>query len=131
MHNAEANGPQWAQREDERITKLGRILRRARLDELPQLINVLKGEMSLIGPRPERMYFVAHLTEKVPFYALRFFVKPGITGWAQVKFRYGSDEEDAIEKLRYELFYIKNQSLFLDLRIMMKTLKVVLMGLGT
>lgn len=131
VHNAEENGPQWAQNDDGRVTKLGKILRKTRLDEIPQLINVLKGEMSLIGPRPEREYFVNQLTEKMPFYSLRFFVKPGLTGWAQVKFRYGSDEMDALEKLRYELFYIKNQSLALDVRILLNTIRVVLMGVGT
>jgi sugar transferase (PEP-CTERM system associated) len=130
LHNAEANGPQWAQNDDGRVTKLGRVLRRTRLDELPQLINVFKGEMSLIGPRPEREYFIDQLTAQIPFYSLRFFVKPGITGWAQVNFRYGADEKDAVEKLRYELYYIKNQSLFLDFRILLKTIRVVLIGAG-
>ncbi|MBM4389419.1 MAG: sugar transferase, partial [Deltaproteobacteria bacterium] len=128
--NAEAHGPQWAQKNDGRVTKLGKVLRKTRLDELPQLINVVKGEMSLIGPRPEREYFVNQLSGKIPFYSLRFFVKPGITGWAQVNFRYGADEEDAIEKLRYELYYIKNQSLFLDARILLKTIRVVLTAVG-
>lgn len=130
-HNAEANGPRWAQKNDSRVTKLGIFLRKTRLDELPQLINVFKGEMSLIGPRPEREYFVNQLAEKIPFYSLRFFVKPGLTGWAQVNFRYGADENDAIEKLRYELYYIKNQSLLLDSRILLKTIRVVLTGVGT
>lgn len=129
--NAEANGPQWAQNGDGRVTKLGKVLRRTRLDELPQLVNVFIGHMSLIGPRPEREYFINQLTEKIPFYSLRFFVKPGITGWAQVNFRYGADEKDAVEKLRYELYYIKNQSLFLDTRILLKTIRVVLTGAGT
>jgi sugar transferase (PEP-CTERM system associated) len=129
--DAEADGPQWAQNKDGRVTKLGGFLRKARLDEIPQLLNVLKGEMSLIGPRPEREHFVTQLTEKIPFYGLRFFVKPGITGWAQVNFRYGLDEEDALEKLRYELYYIKNQSLALDARIFLKTIRVVLSGQGT
>lgn len=129
--DAEANGPQWARNDDGRVTRTGKVLRKTRLDELPQLINVLKGEMSLIGPRPEREYFVNQLTEKIPFYSLRFFVKPGVTGWAQVKFRYGLDEEDALEKLRYELYYIKNQSLVLDARILMKTVRVVMSGQGT
>lgn len=129
--NAEADGPQWARNGDERVTKLGGFLRRTRLDEIPQFINVLRGHMSLIGPRPEREYFVTYLTEKIPFYGLRFFVKPGITGWAQVNFRYGLDEEDALEKLRYELYYIKNQSLVLDARILKKTVQVVLSGQGT
>ncbi|HPW18472.1 MAG TPA: sugar transferase [Candidatus Aminicenantes bacterium] len=131
VHNAEVNGPQWAQNNDRRVTKLGKILRKTRIDEIPQLINVLKGDMSLIGPRPEREYFVDQLSSKIPFYSLRFFVKPGITGWAQVNFRYGSDEKDALEKLRYELYYIKNQSLFLDFRITMKTIRVILFGMGT
>lgn len=131
VDKAEEDGPQWAQNNDGRVTKVGKFLRKTRLDEIPQLINVFKGDMSLIGPRPERAFFVSQLTESVPFYSLRFFVKPGITGWAQVNFRYGSDEKDAIEKLRYELYYIKNQSLALDMRILLKTVRVVLMGVGT
>jgi sugar transferase (PEP-CTERM system associated) len=131
VQNAEANGPQWAHYDDERVTAIGKLLRRTRIDELPQFINVFLGDMSLIGPRPERAFFVDRLSERIPFYSLRFFVKPGITGWAQVNFRYGSDENDALEKLRYELFYIKNQSFFLDFRILLKTVRVVLTGLGT
>jgi exopolysaccharide biosynthesis polyprenyl glycosylphosphotransferase len=131
VHDAEPNGPQWAQEGDLRVTKLGAVLRRARIDEIPQLINVLRGEMSLIGPRPEREHFVSQLTEMIPFYSLRFFVKPGLTGWAQVKFRYGASQEDALEKLRYELYYIKNQSLLLDARILMKTVRTVLTSQGT
>ncbi len=131
VHDAEADGPQWARDRDKRVTAVGRFLRRTRLDEIPQFINVLKGEMSLIGPRPEREYFVNTLTERIPFYSLRFFVKPGLTGWAQINYHYGLNEEDALEKLRYELFYIKNQSLALDLRILLRTVRVVLTGQGT
>lgn len=129
--DAEKGVPRWAEENDCRVTPLGGILRRARLDELPQLINVLKGDMSLIGPRPEREHFVRTLDKTIPFYSLRFFVKPGITGWAQVNFRYGGTAEDAVEKLRYELFYIKNMSPFLDLRILLKTARVCLFGLGS
>ncbi len=131
VHDAEADGPRWATDQDRRVTRIGRFLRPTRLDEIPQLVNVLKGEMSLIGPRPEREYFVNRLTEKIPFYALRFFVKPGLTGWAQVNYRYGLNEEDALEKLRYELYYIKNQSLALDTRILMRTIRVILTARGT
>lgn len=128
---AEIGEPKWAEENDRRVTKVGRVLRKTRLDELPQLINVLKGEMSLIGPRPEREYFVRILKERVPYYSLRFAVKPGITGWAQVNYRYGANIEDAIEKLRYDLYYIKNMSLFLDLRILLKTIRVCLFGMGS
>jgi exopolysaccharide biosynthesis polyprenyl glycosylphosphotransferase len=128
---AERDGPQWAGENDRRVTRMGRCLRRTRLDELPQLINVLKGDMSLIGPRPEREFFVSQLSKDIPYYGLRFFVKPGITGWAQIRYRYGSDEKDALEKLRYELYYIKNQSLGLDIRIMLGTLRAMISGAGT
>lgn len=131
VRDAEADGPQWANSHDLRVTRLGGFLRKTRLDELPQLLNVLKGEMSLIGPRPEREFFVTRLTEKIPFYALRFFIKPGITGWAQVNFHYGSNDEDALEKLRYELYYIKHRSLVLDTRILLRTVRVILTGQGT
>ena len=128
--NAEKEKPQWAGKNDARVTKLGKILRKLRIDELPQLINILKGEMSFVGPRPEREYFVRKLEKKIPYYSLRFVVKPGLTGWAQVNYRYGSSLEDAIEKLSYDLYYIKNMSLFLDFRIILKTIKICLFGMG-
>jgi sugar transferase (PEP-CTERM system associated) len=127
---AEADGPRWASRNDYRVTRLGRWLRRTRLDELPQLINVLKGEMSLVGPRPEQPAFVSRLNEMVPYYRERHCVKPGITGWAQLCYPYGSSEEDAIEKLKFDLYYAKNQSLIFDLVIIMQTIEVVLFGKG-
>ena len=100
------------------------------MDEIPQLFNILRGEMSLIGPRPEREYFVKKLIEKIPYYSLRFSVKPGLTGWAQVTYKYGDSVEDALEKLQYELYYVKNMSLALDLRILLKTIRTVLFGMG-
>lgn len=118
--------PRWAKRDDVRITPLGKILRRFRIDELPQLINVLRNEMSLIGPRPERPYFMSKLMKKIPFYAERLQVKPGITGWAQVNFKYAASEEDTEKKLIYDLFYIQNMSFALDLLIALKTLNVVI-----
>jgi len=126
MNNAEAKGPQWASKDDKRITRVGRFLRRARLDELPQLWNVLKGEMSFIGPRPERPDFNRKLEQTIPYYDLRHLIKPGITGWAQVKYDYGSSTEDALEKLQYDIFYIKNYSLLLDVFIVLKTMRVML-----
>jgi len=130
VKDAEKMEPKWAEENDSRITAVGRILRKVRLDELPQFINILKGEMSLIGPRPEREYFVKRLMKEIPYYSLRFAVKPGLTGWAQVNYRYGATLEDGLEKLRYELYYIKNMSLFMDLRILLKTLRVMMFGLG-
>ena len=124
-------GPVWARPEDKRVTRLGRYLRRTRLDEIPQLINVLKGEMTLIGPRPERPNFVQDLSNTIPFYLLHHSVKPGITGWAQINYRYGSSVEDAIEKLQYDLFYIKNISWALDLLIILNTVKTVLVRKGS
>jgi lipopolysaccharide/colanic/teichoic acid biosynthesis glycosyltransferase len=115
---------------DERVTALGRFLRRSRIDELPQLINVLKGEMSFVGPRPERPLFVAMLTEQIPFYAVRHSVKPGITGWAQVRYSYGATVEQSVRKLEYDLYYVKNHTLFLDLLILLETIRVVLLGEG-
>jgi sugar transferase (PEP-CTERM system associated) len=124
------SGPVWASDRDPRVTRVGRLLRLLRLDELPQLINVLYGEMSFIGPRPERPYFVDQLREQIPFYDLRHSVRPGITGWAQVRSRYGASVEDSKEKLEYDLFYIKNVSLSLDLLILFQTVKIVLFGRG-
>jgi sugar transferase (PEP-CTERM system associated) len=123
-------GPVWAQKNDVRVTRVGRILRISRLDELPQFLNVLKGDMSLIGPRPERIEFVEKLKEIIPYYSERHFVKPGITGWAQIKYPYGASVSDAIEKLKFDLFYIKNMSPLLDLLIVLETIKVVLFGRG-
>jgi len=124
------SGPVWAEAEDPRITRIGRIIRKTRIDELPQLWNVLKGEMSIVGPRPERPFFVEQLKKKIPYYSQRFVVKPGLTGWAQILFMYGASEEDAAEKLRHELYYIKNMSILLDLVIMLGTLKIVILGRG-
>jgi len=131
VHEAEAlSGPVWAEANDSRVTRVGKLMRKLRIDELPQMINVLKGEMSFVGPRPERPFFVSGLKEKVPYYYLRFSVKPGITGWAQILYAYGDSEEDAIEKLQYELYYVKNISPMLDLQIIFETLKVVILGRG-
>ena len=124
------SGPVWAQSDDDRVTRVGRIIRKLRIDELPQLWNVLKGEMSFVGPRPERKFFVDQLQEKIPYYSVRFSVKPGITGWAQVSYGYGASVEAAAEKLRYELFYIKNMSPLMDLIILLRTIKIVLFGRG-
>jgi len=123
-------GPVWSDEKDPRVTKVGRFLRRTRLDEIPQLFNVLCGDMSLIGPRPERPFFVGLLKEQIPYYSERHCVKPGITGWAQVKYEYGDSVEDAMEKLRYDLYYIKHLSFPLDILIIMDTVKVVLFGRG-
>jgi sugar transferase (PEP-CTERM system associated) len=123
-------GPVWSGHRDPRITRVGRVLRRTRLDELPQLFNVLVGHMSFIGPRPERPEFVTELQKEVPYYMERLAVKPGLTGWAQVKYQYGSSVDDAVEKLQYDLYYIKNLSLFLDLVIILNTVQVVLFARG-
>ena len=123
-------GPVWATEDDPRITRVGRIIRKLRIDEVPQLWNVFKGEMSFVGPRPERPYFVEQLKEKIPYYNERFSVKPGITGWAQVKYPYGASEKDALEKLKYDLYYIKNMSIFMDLMVIFQTAKIVLLGRG-
>jgi exopolysaccharide biosynthesis polyprenyl glycosylphosphotransferase len=124
------SGPVWAQSEDPRMTPIGRLMRRLRLDEIPQMINVLKGEMSFVGPRPERPAFVEELRKKIPYYDVRFSVKPGITGWAQVRYHYGGTFEGALEKLQYEIYYIKNMSLVLDIYIILETIKVVLFQKG-
>lgn len=123
-------GPRWAAAEDDRTTRVGRILRNFRIDELPQLINVLKGEMSFVGPRPERPVFVDQLVKQIPYYSLRYSVKPGITGWAQVRYAYGGSVDDAVEKLQYDLYYVKNHSLFMDVMILFATVEVVLWGKG-
>jgi sugar transferase (PEP-CTERM system associated) len=120
----------WASVDDTRITRVGRLIRRARIDELPQLLNVLKGEMSFVGPRPERPEFVAMLTEQIPFYAVRHSVKPGLTGWAQVRYSYGATVEQSVRKLEYDLYYVKNHTLLLDLVILLETVRVVLLGEG-
>ena len=132
MRNDAERGGQaiWARDRDERITRVGRIIRAARLDELPQLWNVMRGDMSFVGPRPERPFFVEQLAREIPFYVQRHAVKPGVTGWAQVKYQYGSSIEDAMEKLRYDLYYIKHMSIIFDLTIVLDTVKVVLFGKG-
>ncbi len=129
--DAEKDGkPRWAGTNDSRVTLVGRILRRSRIDELPQLINVLRGDMSFVGPRPERPYFVAQLLEDIPYYDVRHSLKPGVTGWSQVRYNYGASVEDALAKLQYDLYYVKNHSLFLDLLILVDTVHVVLLGKG-
>jgi sugar transferase (PEP-CTERM system associated) len=128
--NAEEDGPKWASREDARITRIGGFLREYRLDEVPQLVNVLRGDMSFVGPRPERPEFVQMLGEQIPFYHERHTIRPGLTGWAQIKYQYGSSVEDAKTKLEFDLFYIKHLSLFLDLAIVFHTVQVVLSGKG-
>jgi sugar transferase (PEP-CTERM system associated) len=126
----QAGQPVWARDKDDRVTRVGRFIRLTRLDELPQLWNVLKGDMSFVGPRPERPFFVEQLAREIPFYMERHAVKPGVTGWAQVKYRYGSTIEDAMEKLRYDLYYIKHLSIVFDLTIVLDTVKVILFGKG-
>ncbi len=129
--DAEANGqPRWAQKNDPRVTKVGAVMRKLRIDELPQLLNVLRGDMSLVGPRPERPQFVTRLSEKIPYYMHRHCVKPGITGWAQLCYPYGASEREALEKLEYDLYYIKNSGLVFDLSILMQTAEVVFFGKG-
>ncbi len=130
-NNAEEEGtPQWAQEKDPRVTAVGRFIRTVRIDELPQIFNVLKGDMSFVGPRPERPYFVEQLKQEIPFYQERHYLKPGITGWAQIRFPYGASVSDAKKKLEYDLYYVKNYSLFLDVLIILQTLRVVLFPLG-
>lgn len=124
--NAEKDGAKWAQKDDKRVTAFGKFLRRSRLDEIPQFYNVLKGDMSVIGPRPERPFFVNELARIIPFYETRHIIKPGLTGWAQVKTRYGSTVEDSLIKLQYDLYYIKHRSIFLDFNIAIKTLSTIL-----
>jgi sugar transferase (PEP-CTERM system associated) len=128
--DAEKDGVQWARADDNRVTRVGSIIRKLRIDELPQLLNVLKDDMSFIGPRPERPFFVEQLTHAIPFYRERHCVKPGITGWAQVNYPYGASLEDARNKLSYDLYYVKNRSLFLDLIILISTVRVILLQEG-
>jgi len=130
VQDAEKDGPQWASRQDRRITKVGKFIRKARLDELPQLFNVLRGEMSLVGPRPERPIFCKMLEEKIPYFNLRHSARPGLTGWAQVRLRYGSNIDDARDKLELDLFYLKNLSLLVDCAVLFETIKVVLLRRG-
>jgi sugar transferase (PEP-CTERM system associated) len=129
--DAEKDGkPIWAQAQDNRATRVGQVIRKLRIDELPQLFSVLNGDMSLVGPRPERPFFVDQLTKEIPFYAVRHSVKPGVTGWAQVRYHYGATVEDSAEKLQYDLYYVKNHSLFLDIVVLFETVGVVLTGKG-
>ena len=123
--------PQWAATNDTRTTKVGHIIRKLRIDELPQILNVFKGEMSFVGPRPERPFFVKQLCEEVPYYNVRHSIKPGITGLAQVRYQYGASVEDSIQKLQYDLYYVKNNSLFLDVLILIDTFQVVILGKGS
>jgi len=130
-NDAEKGGkPQWAAQNDPRVTRVGNFIRKTRIDELPQILNVFKGEMSFVGPRPERPYFVEQLIDVVPYYNVRHSIKPGITGWAQVRYGYGASADDALQKLQYDLYYVKNNSLFLDILILIDTLKVVLFRSG-
>ena len=130
--DAEKDGkPKWASLKDDRVTRVGQIIRKLRIDELPQIFCVLKGDMSLVGPRPERPYFVDQLNKELPYYAVRHSVKPGVTGWAQVKYHYGSTVEDSREKLQFDLYYVKNHTMFLDLLVLVKTVEVVLTAKGS
>jgi sugar transferase (PEP-CTERM system associated) len=130
VENAETNGPVWAEQDDKRVTRVGRWIRKSRFDEVPQMFNVLKGDVSFVGPRPERPFFVETLRKEIPYYDQRLSVKPGVTGWAQIKYRYGASKEDALEKLKYDLYYIKNLSPLFDLLIIFETIKVVLFRKG-
>jgi sugar transferase (PEP-CTERM system associated) len=128
--DAEKDGAQWASERDPRVTRVGAFIRKTRIDELPQILNVLRGEMSFVGPRPERPEFVRNLADRIPYYVERHCVKPGITGWAQLCYQYGSSDQDALEKLQYDLYYIKNNTLLFDLAIVLQTVEVVCMGKG-
>jgi exopolysaccharide biosynthesis polyprenyl glycosylphosphotransferase len=128
--DAEAGGAVWATKDDPRITRIGRVMRKTRLDEIPQLWNVLRGEMAFVGPRPERPEFVQWLAQEIPYYDLRHMIRPGITGWAQVRYRYGASLEETKHKLEYDLYYIKHQSIGLDLLIMFETIKTIILRRG-
>ena len=128
--DAEKDGPQWASKNDNRVTKFGKIMRATRIDELPQLWNFLRGEMSFVGPRPEREFFIQQLEKEIPYYNLRHTVKPGLTGWAQVMYPYGASVEDAYRKLQYDLYYIKHHSIPFDVKVLLKTVTIVIFGKG-
>jgi len=128
--NAEKRGPTWAEKNDPRVTTVGKFLRKTRLDEIPQLLNILRGEMSFVGPRPERPEFIDELKEKIPYYQERLLTRPGLTGWAQINFPYAASVEDSLKKLQYDLYYIKHRSLLLDLSIVLKTINIILKGGG-
>ena len=128
--NAERSGAMWAKKGDVRVTPFGKFLRHSRLDEIPQFINILKSDMSFIGPRPERPFFVKELSQMLPFYETRHIVKPGLTGWAQVKTRYASSVDDSLLKLQYDLYYIKHRGFFLDINILIKTMSTVIFFRG-
>ena len=129
--DAEKEGPQWASTSDDRATRVGRVIRKIRVDEIPQFWNILRGEMSFVGPRPERPHFVSQLAQEIPYYEQRHLIAPGLTGWAQIKYPYGASVEDARQKLQYDLYYIKNQSLVLDAIILFETIKIILFGRGS
>ena len=128
--DAEEAGPVWASKDDDRVTRIGRIIRKIRVDEIPQFWNILRGEMNFVGPRPERPHFVSQLASEIPYYEQRHLIPPGLTGWAQIKYPYGASIEDARQKLQYDLFYVKNQSLILDAIILFETIKIILFGRG-
>jgi sugar transferase (PEP-CTERM system associated) len=128
--DAEAAGPVWASKDDDRMTRVGRVIRKIRVDEIPQFWNILRGDMNFVGPRPERAHFVSQLAREIPYYEQRHLIAPGLTGWAQIKYPYGASIEDARQKLQYDLFYIKNQSLILDAIILFETIKIILFGRG-
>jgi len=128
--DAEKGGPVWASQDDDRTTRVGRFIRKTRIDEIPQFWNILRGEMDFVGPRPERPHFVSQLAEEIPYYEQRHLIAPGLTGWAQIKYPYGASIEDARQKLQYDLYYIKNQSLMLDATILFETIKIILFGRG-
>jgi sugar transferase (PEP-CTERM system associated) len=128
--DAEKSGPVWASKDDDRTTRVGRVIRKVRIDEIPQFWNILRGQMSFVGPRPERPHFVAQLAQEIPYYEQRHLIAPGLTGWAQIKYPYGASIEDARQKLQYDLFYIKNHGLILDAIIMFETIKIILFGRG-
>ena len=129
-NDAEKDGPQWETKNDNRVKKWGKIMRATRIDELPQLWNVIRGEMSFVGPRPEREFFIQQLEQEMPYYNLRHTVKPGLTGWAQVMYPYGASVEDAYNKLQYDLYYIKHNNTIFDIMVILKTINIVVFGKG-